>query len=270
MIRHTRGQDWLLFTQHDHALLAGRIAEQFGGGDFAKPSPEAIQGIALHDCGWPLHDDRPTLNSRGEPLHVFESPVWIGCQVWAASARRAANMEPYAGLLASIHGMHLATFVGQFHKSQRDVFELNKFQHDQAEFQQDLREALGLRTDIPVNHGLAKAGVDVREDRLRFDYHLLRAIDQVSLSLLCSETMFDAVELEPKPGDTPVKLRLERPEAFRVTLDPYPFGSSPLPFSTPCKRLAAVNYSDVEAFRNAYSNAAPEGVEVTVSSAAGG
>src|SRR4051794_38556920 len=89
MIRHPRGNEWLLFTQHDHALLAGRLAEQFGAGEFARGSAETIQGVALHDCGWPLHDDRPTLNERGEPLHVFESPVWVGCMVWSASARRA-------------------------------------------------------------------------------------------------------------------------------------------------------------------------------------
>jgi hypothetical protein len=264
MIRHTEGQHWLLFTQHDHALLAGRLAEQFGGGEFAKPSPQAIQGVALHDCGWPLHDDRPTLNSKGEPLHVFESPVWIGCQVWSASARRAANMELYAGLLASIHAMHLATFAAQFHNSQRDLFEINKFQHDQVEFQEGMRRALHMRMDIPVNHGLAQPGVDAQEDQLRFDYHLLRALDQVSLALLCSEKLFDAIELEPRPGAAPARLRLDRAGDFSVRLDPFPFITSPLRFSVPCRRLSAVTYSDVETFRDAYFDAMPEGIEVTV------
>ena len=47
--------------------------------------------VSLHDCGWPLHDDRPTLNSQGQPLHVFETPVTLATQVWTASARRAAG-----------------------------------------------------------------------------------------------------------------------------------------------------------------------------------
>ena len=25
-------------------------------------------GIALHDCGWPIHDERPTLNAKNQPL----------------------------------------------------------------------------------------------------------------------------------------------------------------------------------------------------------
>jgi len=264
MIRHTRGQEWLLFTRHDHALLSGRLAEEFGGGDFAKPSPQAIQGIALHDCGWPLHDDRPTINAKGEPLHVFESPVWIGIQVWSASARRAANKDLYAGLLASIHGIHLATFVAQFHKTQRDLFELNRFQHDQVDLQEQIRRSLGMRTDIPVNHGLAKAGVSPQEDQLRFDYHLLRALDQVSLSLLCSETLFESIELEPRPGGDPTRLRLQRPAAFSVALNPYPFATSPLHFSIPCKRMAAGTFSDTGTFRDAFTDAPAEEVEVTV------
>ena len=33
-----------------------------------------ITGISLHDCGWPIHDERPTLNPDRIPLDVFESP----------------------------------------------------------------------------------------------------------------------------------------------------------------------------------------------------
>ena len=71
--RHVADEFWLI-AQHDHALLSGHLAEQIGGGEFERPAPRAIRGIALHDCGWPLHDDEaPTLNERGQPLDVFES-----------------------------------------------------------------------------------------------------------------------------------------------------------------------------------------------------
>ncbi|HSU66058.1 MAG TPA: DUF3891 family protein, partial [Tepidisphaeraceae bacterium] len=108
MIRHRREDEFLLFTQHDHALLAGRLAEHISGALIARPSPETIQGIALHDCGWPLHDDEPTINPRGLPLHVFETPPEISTVVWSASARRAANKDPYSGLLVSLHVLNLS------------------------------------------------------------------------------------------------------------------------------------------------------------------
>ena len=36
---------------------------------------ETIDGIALHDCGWPLHDTAPQLNDAGLPSDVFETPM---------------------------------------------------------------------------------------------------------------------------------------------------------------------------------------------------
>ena len=67
MIRHRQGSDFLLITQDDHARLSGRFAEHLGNDRFARPEPrpQTLRGIALHDCGWPLHDRRPTLNRTG-------------------------------------------------------------------------------------------------------------------------------------------------------------------------------------------------------------
>ncbi len=145
MIRHRRGDEFFLVTQHDHAL-AGRFARHLGNATFEPPSPlqPVMDGIALHDCGWPLHDDRPTLNDRGEPLHVLESPMSIATRVWGESARRVAAHDPYAGLLVSLHVMGLSFIAmrddDQPHERARaaEVFELNKFQHRQVELQEAL------------------------------------------------------------------------------------------------------------------------------------
>ena len=58
MIRHHLGDDFVLITQHDHAQLSGRLARHVGNSLFSAPTPfqETVDGIALHDCGWPLHD----------------------------------------------------------------------------------------------------------------------------------------------------------------------------------------------------------------------
>ena len=93
MIRHRRGDEFLLITQDDHARLSGRFAELVGNDAFDPPAPAGpvILGVSMHDSGWPLHDDRPTLNAKGEPLHVLESPMSVATEVWAESARRAAE-----------------------------------------------------------------------------------------------------------------------------------------------------------------------------------
>ena len=102
MIRHRLGDDFILITQHDHAQLSGRLAERVGNALFSAPTPfqETVDGIALHDCGWPLHDERPTLNPQGQPLHVLESPMSVAIPVWSESVRLASQHNALDQLLA--------------------------------------------------------------------------------------------------------------------------------------------------------------------------
>src|SRR5437588_10612865 len=104
MIRYSRGDECLLITQHDHALISGMLAARWGNEQFMIPEPrqEILTGISLHDAGWPLHDDWPTLNAQGIPLHVFETPPATSVPVWNESVSRAVREGPYAGLLVSL------------------------------------------------------------------------------------------------------------------------------------------------------------------------
>src|SRR5207249_3009653 len=101
----------------------------------------ACLGISLHDCGWPLHDDQPTLSKDGFPLDVFESPRAIAIQCWTASVERAAARDPYAGLLVSLHVLNLSVFVSESAASgqsfnmdnPQDRFAMVKFQQREIE-----------------------------------------------------------------------------------------------------------------------------------------
>lgn len=265
MIRHRRGNEFLLIGQHDHALLSGQFATRIGNAHFAAPSPcgEVVEGIASHDCGWPVHDDEPTLNRRGEPLHVLESPMAIAIRAWSESARRAAEGDPYAALLVSLHVMALS-FIAQTndpapherYQDAKDLFDLNKFQHRQAEHQEVLRRRLGLRTDVPLNKGLAKPGVDPAEDLLLFNYGLLKTCDRLSLDLCCSEPLFETIEeVYPRPGAAPVTLRLGHVGEGSMTIDPWPFDAGPLEHEVPCRRVPARRYVDEREFRDVFAEA---------------
>lgn len=269
MIRHRHGDKFFLFTQHDHALLSGRLAEQISGSVIARPSPSAIKGIALHDCGWPLHDDHPTLNPRGRPLHVFETPPAIATQVWSASASRAANMDPYSGLLVSLHVLHLSLMSQASHDSPGDVFELNKFQHAQIELQERLRPQVGLRVDRPLTHGLAPRGISPEEDLLLFNFRLLRLMDAMSLALLCSEELSISMDgLMANPGGDAVDLSLKRATEFVLIVDPWPFENGSLEHDVPFKRVPARRYSDDAELRQVYFEASPEKATVRVEASA--
>ena len=269
MIRHRRGDEFLLIAQHDHALLAGQFARQIGNRQFAAPSPfdETVEGVSLHDCGWPLHDERPTLNDDGLPLHVLESPMAVAIPVWSESAKLAAERAgDYPGLLVSLHVMALSA-IAQTHdrtpheraRDARDMFDLNKFQHRQAEHQEALRRRLGMRADLPLRLGLAEPGRDEGEDLLLFNYNLLKTCDRLSLDLCCSEDLFESVEeVYPRPGARPVTLKLGHRGEGSMTVTPWPFGVGRLESEVPCRRVPARRYGSPEELHEVLAGAQPD------------
>src|SRR3954470_12372868 len=203
MIRRAMEDRFLLFAQHDHAQLSGELARHYGNRFFAKPDPleQTIRAVALHDCGWPLHDDRPTLNKEGLPLDVFESPLDVAIGVWQAGVEAVANEPPYTQLLVSLHVLGLSGFAATRQHDRREQFELNKFQHRQIEKQVELRKRLGLAVDVPLKLGLAIRSDIAEEERLRRNHNLVQTMDRISLGLCCTELPFEKIEgIVPRPG----------------------------------------------------------------------
>jgi Protein of unknown function (DUF3891) len=276
MIRREVGNEFFLITQHDHALLAGQLAQQYGNERFDPPSPReaTITGVAMHDSGWPLHDDLPTLNAKHLPLDVFESPRAIALKVWTASAERAAAVDPYAGLLVSLHSLALSIYATSQVSSKNDSFdvsqlaerfEVNKFQHREVERQENLRKMLGLRTDIPLTHGLAEPRASADEDRLTHNFRILQAMDLISLCACCS-TMpaFKTQDILPRAGGTPIHLKLHRHGEDSVILKPWPFDVARIDLAIPFRRIPAQSYPTEEEFRRMYASATVDTLPVTV------
>lgn len=278
MIRHQQGEDFLLITQDDHARLSGRMAERVGNAQFATPLPrkQVIDGIALHDCGWPLHDEQPTLNKQGLPLHVLESPMPVATRVWAESARRASEVDPYTGLLVSLHVLALSAFAKRHDdtpherfENAHDLFLLNQFQQDQIELQDDLRRRLGMGTDVLRRLGLAQPGPGFRDEReqlLTFHYNLLKMMDRLSLDACCNDPLFPKIEgVFPRPGADPVDVRVEHPGEGHLAIDVWPFGEEELEFRISCRRVPGREYSDEAEFREMYARAPVESFTVRIS-----
>jgi len=268
MIRKHAGDEFWLIAQHDHALLAAELAQQIGGRGYAAPSPSAVKGIALHDCGWPVHDeDGPTLNRHGLPLDVFETPPQIGLRVWSEGARRAAlEADAYAALLVSLHTLSLSVYATtpspvpheHFDTSDASVrFEVNKFQQQQIELQEELRKRLVMRVDEPRRFGLAEQSRDPRERQLIYDFRLLQAADKLSLSICCTRPPFEVLEplpVEPGGANRPIEVRLAG--TFELALSPWPFREDRVAVSVPYRRVPERTYASEEAFRQTH-RAAP-------------
>lgn len=276
MIRRNAGDDFLLITQTDHAALAGELAARFGNGLFARPLPrqQVLNAIRMHDDGWPLHDDEPTLNSKGFPTDLLEMSKAVDLQVWAASAERAQAVDPYAGLLVSLHSLSLSihTSAAPVAKDKQfdpvrlhEQFDINKFQHREIERQAQLRQQLGMDTGLPLKHGLAEPHASKDEDRVLFDFRLLQAMDLISLNLCCSHFPQDHTnDVLEEPGGHAVVLKIRRYSETELTVTPWPFDVERIEVKVPGRRVPARRYESVEEFRTVYQAAAREELRLAI------
>lgn len=270
MIRRRDGDNFRLVTQHDHARLSAAMASQIGG--FLPGSSygwQTILGIALHDCGWPLHDDSPTLDGQSQPTDVFETPPDLALRIWEAGAARAeATAPPYSALLVSLHVMSLcagALRTATRPLDNRQQFAAGQFLNNQAGRQLRLRETLsashGLHTDLPLHLGLVMpdgpGADDPAEQALTYDLRLLQAMDLLSLCL--TRVPMPANRLGPLPIRGRGRfIAVRRRESCHFDLDPWPFAPSTLAFAMPTRTVPAKSCDSLEAFREAFATAAVE------------
>jgi hypothetical protein len=240
------------------------MAKLLGNALFAPPTPfdSVVHAIAEHDCGWQQADRHPTLNNRGQPVHVFESDVLGSMESWQASVDANAKVDPYAGLLVSLHGMSLANHAAaslagtEDDDSRQRAFRIRRFVHRQIEIQEQLRATLGMKTDEPLRGGLAEQGRADDEDLLRTNFFLLRFLDQLSLNMCFDRLMFARIEMiYPRTGENPVSARVGIESPGVLTLSPWPFNAERLELEVPARRMSAGPYRDLTRLRDAFEAA---------------
>lgn len=276
----TLGPCYALITQHDHALLAGQLALHLGTSRFQRPEPFAPfhAAVSLHDAGWPAHDDHPTLNPKGKPLHVFESPLAVTLQVWPGApvlaARNPNNGNGWAELLASVHILTLSGIAAAHHQPKSNAafdpsemaarFEINKFQHREIERQQHLRAALCFPTHVPLSLGLADDHASPQDDLLLHHYRWLQALDLLSLALCCTTVpQTPTPGVYHSPGSSADPLNLSR-DGNDLIVRPYPFKSESIPLSIPARLIPRRAYSSPADLQEALTTAPQLSIPATV------
>lgn len=257
MIVHASREDHRLITQHDHALLAATLARHVGGDGFPSlDDPALLDAIALHDSGWPRHDDAPCLDAAGRPLDVFASPWHITLPAWSSSVALALRRGRRAGLLASLHVLSLSTGIdvsgGASPEALQKRFDVNVFQQRQIELQHRLRSRLRLPADGPTVCGLCPGSVAPHERRLRFELLWLQACDAMSLVACGVDGPILATRPAPRaPDDAGAPLAL-RVEGGTTRVDPWPFRAPRLEMQVPCRRLPPRAWPTRQAFLRAF------------------
>ena len=254
MIRKRVGNEFWLIRQADHADIAAELVSQIGNATIARVEPfeQVMQATRLHDCGWATHDDRPTLSAQKFPLDVFESSRDITFDCWLQSARRAADVDPYVGLLVSLHQLALsAASVSNNQPARYDVqqlrqqFDLNKFQHNVIELLENLRGRCGLRTDKSLRLGIGDGWTDDAEEKLKFGFRLMRACELMSLAMCCTQLPHAITEpVHTRVGGGTVQLQLHRPADDVLLVKPWPFAPASLTLDVPYRPVPARVYAD--------------------------
>lgn len=253
-------------TQPDHAALAGRLAESWGGGEFIEPTPTAAVRLAVHahDDGWWPRDRRPRLTADGSPQAFHELPPGEWIELYGRGIDDVARADRYAGLLVSMHGSGLRrrryglspswgdtpeafrAFVDREERRQRALaVELREDPDDDrlsaadVELLDSLHEtgrapgAGATSANAPDDSGRSGDSETTREDdpRLWRNYRLLAALDALALRLCAATPTSD-----PDPNDAIAVDRVPTaPDSDDVTLTVTPVGAneyrlSPYPF----------------------------------------
>jgi hypothetical protein len=264
MIRRDVSGGFVLIQQHDHSLLSGELGRQVGNGLFAAPCPfeAVVLAIAEHDCGWVQADQRPGLNAKGQPAHVFEGDIQTALAAWDSSVNAVSARDKYAGLLVSLHTMALANVVAAREPEPADdqarqkAFRIRRFVHRQIEVQEMLRRELAMRVDLPLRGGLAEEGRAPDEDLLRANFFLLEFLDQLSLNLCFDRLVFQRFEmLYPRAGEGAMTARFQRDARGIFRLDPWPFNVERMDLEIPSRIIPAGPYPNAETLQQACGHA---------------
>ena len=200
MIVRERTDSFLLFEQHEHALIAGEFALRWR--ERPRPFESTLYAIANHDLAWRDLDREVLWNEEEDrPYSFVDYPLDLKLPAQRKGIDLVADHDPYAGCLCS---MHYSRFL------------LDSVRPEEVVFREGEMERQGrLEERIP--------GIEL--DQLERDFRLLRLCDGLSL-LLCLN--------EPGGEDSPppyfefegTRFRLVWEDGQMLRLDPNPFSEA--------------------------------------------
>ncbi|WP_435156716.1 DUF3891 family protein [Haladaptatus sp. DFWS20] len=275
------GDDQYRFiTQPDHAALAGQFAEHWGNNTFERPTPFAAMTLvaANHDNGWWEYDRTPHLLD-GDIVDFVSVPAAEWIAFYDDGISTVAEMNRYAGLVASMHGSGLRRRRYGLSASWPDTppaFEefVDREERRQRQLASELHESNGSEEerlsdeDMSVLTALHEQGKPPAgtESRLWCNFELLQAWDTLSLIFGTSEDPGETtIESVPaKPGEE-VSVTVQPVGDREFELNPYPFTESPLTVSVPARIVPKGDYETEDDLCRAYYRGEYEVVEFTVS-----
>lgn len=277
MIVVPRGGRLLLVRQLDHAALAGVVAGAWGNAGFERPHPvgPVVLAASRHDEGWREWDDQIRYDpARKRPLSFLDVDIEDYVSLYARGIRRIADLDPYAGLLAGMHGTgNVCGRWGTQHGIRLTAYDaatwpavIERYVLEQEALQSRLKlRLLGLNPTVRRS---------VFERRLWAHYELLQAWDRLSLFLCRSDPRLPA---EAELGQVPVALDGPDTELPGVrargdgsaTVVPWPLDRDAIQLSVPVRSIPERDYETEDDMRGEVQRAAIEELRWTLIKEAG-
>jgi hypothetical protein len=196
-------ESFLLFGQHEHALMAGEFARRWG----ERPNPfgPTVYAIANHDLAWREPDGEVLWNEeKDRPYSFVDHPLHLKLPAQKQGIDQVATHDPYAGCLCS---MHYTRFLLDSERPEEVAFR-------EAEFERQNK----------LKEGMSAGELENLERNFRF----LRLCDGLSLFLCLNEPGGDDSP-PPYPGGFEFEGTRFEPaweDARTLSLDPNPFSEA--------------------------------------------
>jgi len=258
VIVHRQDGQLVLIHQLDHSGLSGAFTRHWGHDRFERPA--ALETVALasarHDEGWRHEDDKPLYDpDTKRPLHFRDVDVRAHAVFYKAGVERIIALDPYAGLLVSMHyaGLYQGRYGAGPVRMTKVTSEVRPVTDAIVAEQEAVQAALKRRLWNPSQRR------SEFERRLWTHYELIQAWDFLSLFVCLNDLSRPAgqrIGTVPLAIDGPaVELSVQTTGDRTITVDPYPFDVPRLEAVIPARAIPDRPYETPEEFHGAVREA---------------
>ncbi len=252
-----QGSHLILVRQLDHSALSGEFARNWGREPFARPTPldSVVLASARHDEGWREQDEQPLYDAQAKtPAHFRTLDVRTHIPFYREGIRRIVALDPYAGLLVSMHGSGIyqdrygAGPIRMTTQTDEVRVIMDTFVDEQEALQTDLKRRLW-----------ARAGRRRTFERTVWvHYELLQVWDLLSLFICIDRDRTPTQRIGPVPttvegGDLELELTADEDDTVRVT--PWPFTLATLEAVVPARTIPDRTYESQQDLRQTLDEA---------------
>lgn len=220
MIRRDKNGGWILITQHDHALLSGRIMKHWGNDKFVKPKPynEVLFAISEHDSGWKQWDSSPKINTEtGFPANFTEMNPYDQSVIWSKCYRANSTDHPYASALTALH----------FSKFNSSNLKKDPENEQLKLLQLDMRDFISKELNFNISNGSPN---NIPND-IAVNLKMLQIGDIISLTLCHGWRSIEITEVPLDYKGSQTTLKMESEDGLNYKISPYPFDELELEFN---------------------------------------